>query len=254
MNSFARDLGISKSLLSLIFSGDRGITMRLAVQISMALDLTESQSKALMLSVVQASSKNAKISKKVRARLTQELSVNKDEHEPLVFTTVDIEQFKAMSNWYHFALLNLTRVEGFKHDPIWIAKQLGISTLEARDALERLISLGFLKLVDEKIQNTVGDIQIKPRKSELAIRNFHEQMINKAKDELKKTSPKHYSQRLINGVTLVCGQNQIELIKDKIDKFQDEILSLAGASAGECLYQMNVQFFPLTNTEPGDNQ
>ena len=57
---------------------------------------------------------------------------------------MDIEIFKIIGDWYHCAILELTYLSDFKAEPNWIAKKLGIGYLEAKLALERLISLGLL--------------------------------------------------------------------------------------------------------------
>ncbi|MFY7992087.1 MAG: TIGR02147 family protein [Bacteriovoracaceae bacterium] len=244
LNAFAQDLGVSKSFLSRVLSGERPVSMKLAIQISVALDLNEAESRSLLFSVIQFSSKNAKISKKVKARIQKEFK--ESSNNPIIYTTIDLERFKVMSHWYHFALINLTRVKGFRSTPTWIAKKLGITVIETRDAIERLISLGLMREVNGSLKASSDQfLNVKTQKSNLAIRNFHEQMIAKARDELKKTSTDAFNHRLINGITFTCTKDQIEMIKNKIDQFQDEILTLTGSVEGEELYQMNVQLFPL---------
>jgi uncharacterized protein (TIGR02147 family) len=248
LSSFARDLGVSKSLLSRILSGDRPVSMKMVLQISATLNLSETKSKALLLSVIKNSSRNAKISKKVKLMLEKELDKSIEASKPN-YTIVEVERFKAMANWYHLAIMYLTNVRGFKNQPLWIAKKLGISSTEVRDAIERLIALGILKEEKGELKLTNESVYVKTHKSEFAVRKFHEQMITKAQDELKKTDQESFNKRLINGITFTCSESQIELIKEKIDRFQDEILALAGSGNKEELYQMNIQFFPLTKQE-----
>jgi uncharacterized protein (TIGR02147 family) len=244
--AFSRDLGISASLLSRVMSGTRPISLKLAMQISTALDLDESESKTLMLSVLQSSSKRAKISKKVRAKLEKELSSTPSDRSGLFFTTVEIEQFKAMASWYHLAILNLCATEGFINDATWIAQKLGISSVEARDAVERLITIGLLKETEDKVERTKKSFYIKTKKSEFAVRKFHQQMIGKATEELNDASEEAFQRRLINGITFTCDDEHIELIKEKIDRLENEILALVEGEKRKSVYQMNIQFFPLT--------
>ncbi len=249
ISAFARDLGISVSLLSRVFSGARPLSLKLAVQISSALDLNDGDSQVLLLSVIQNSSKTAKISKKIRIKLEQQESTNKQINSSSFFTTVEIEQFKALSSWYHLAILNLTSIDGFKSDVGWVAKTLGISTGEARAAIERLISIGLLNEEGDQLKRTQKNFYFKTHKSEFAIRKFHEQMIAKATEELKKTSNYDFQNRLINGITFACGAEQIEIIKDKINRLEDEILELTSHGERKSVYQMNIQFFPLSKRE-----
>jgi uncharacterized protein (TIGR02147 family) len=248
MSAFARDLGISVSLLSRVLNGSRPVSLKFAMQVSTALDLSEAESNTLILSVLQASSANAKISKKVRQKLESTLkSESLSESSPL-YTTVEVEQFRAMAHWYHLAILNLVSVKDFESEPQWIAARLGISTHEAHEAIERLISLGLLEEQGCTLKRTKLHLNFKTKKSEFAIRKFHSQMIAKASEELQKTDDESFHRRLINGITFTCSEDQLELIKDKIDKFQDEILNLTSATKGEAVYQLNAQFFPLTKT------
>jgi uncharacterized protein (TIGR02147 family) len=246
MRAFARDLGISISLLSRVLNGSRPVSLKLAMQISTALDLSESEANSLILSVLQTSSSNAKISKKVREKLEASIANARIDETSVFYTTVEIEQFKAIAHWYHMAILNLVTLEDFDSNPQWIASRLGITSHEARDAVERLIGLGLLEENEKSLKRTEQHFNFKTKRSEFAMRKFHEQMIGKATEELKNTKDEDFQKRLINSITFSCSQEQIELLKEKIDKFQDEILEFVSSSKNESVYQMNVQFFPLT--------
>lgn len=252
LSSFARDLGISKSVLSRILSSERPVSVKLALHLSAVLELDENQSKRVLLAVIKSQSKNAKISKKLRAKLEHELNSSLTNEEQIQFTDVDIEQFKMMCNWYHLAILNLMRLKNFKMNPLWIAQRLGISTTEVRDAIDRLTGLGLILETEGIFKRSSKSFYIKSNKSEFAIRKFHEQMIDKAKTELKEISQERFGKRLINGITFTCAEEHIPLIKNRIDQFQDEILMMVSSTVPTQLYQMNMQFFPLTKTDIKD--
>ena len=254
MSAFARDLGVSISLLSRVLTGSRPMTLKLAMQISTALDLDEAQTNTLVLSVVQHSSKSAKISKKVRAKLEKELATSVDKESGPLFTTVEIERFKSMASWHHLAILNLTTLDDFKNDPAWIAKRLGILVTDVQEAIDRLIAIGLLSETENSIQRTNTNLYFKTKRSEFAVRKFHEQMIGKAAEQLKNTSDNDFQSRLINGITFACGPEHLEIIKEKIDRVEDEILALTATGSRNSVYQLNVQFFPLTKTNPGDSK
>ncbi|MGK5085053.1 TIGR02147 family protein [Bdellovibrionota bacterium FG-1] len=247
MSAFARDLGASVSLLSRVLSGTRPMTLKFAAQVSEALALKEPESNVLLLSVLQASSKNAKISMKVRARLERKVAEAVATNQAATYTTLEIEQFRAMANWHHLAILNLVTLDDFQSQPAQIAHRLGITTAEARSAIERMIAIGLLQEDPEgRLRRTRQSFYVKTNRSEFAVRKFHQQMIEKASQELQKTSDADFSRRLINGITFACAPEHLELIKDKIDRLQDEILALTQDGAKDSVYQMNVQFFPLT--------
>lgn len=249
-SAFARDLGASVPILSRVMSGRRPMSLKFGLQVTTALGLSERESNALLYSIVQHSSKKAKISVRMRHRLEKDFEAQShaDSNGPL-YTTVEIERFKAMSQWYHLAILNLTTTDGFQATPRWISRALGITNSEATDGLDRLLSLGLLTEVNEKIERTEKHLYIKTQKSESAMRKFHSQMIGKALVELAETGDDRFQKRLINGITFSCGPEHIEAIKERIDRCQDEILALAGTGKKTSVYQMNVQLFPLTSGE-----
>ena len=53
-----------------------------------------------------------------------------------------------IADWYHYAILELTRLHHFKPDTRWIARVLGITPDEVNLALSRLARLGLLEMVD----------------------------------------------------------------------------------------------------------
>ncbi|MGE3609039.1 MAG: TIGR02147 family protein [Bacteriovoracaceae bacterium] len=249
LTSFARDLGISKSVLSRILSNERNVSVKLCIHLTTVLNFEENQAKRILLKVVQSQTKNAKVSKKFKDQLEKEvLRKGKISNRP-TYSIVEIEQFKAMASWQHLAIINLIDLKTFKNSPAWIAKRLGISIIEARDALDRLIGLGLILESEGILKRSKKNFFIQTTKSEIAIRNFHEQMIQKAIDELKETTQKRFEQRLINGITFTCSEEQIHIIKQKIDQLQDEILELTSNSEAENLYQLNMQFFSLLKNE-----
>ena len=243
LSSFSKDLGISVSLLSRILSGERSVSLKLAMHVTTLLEVGEKQSKHIILSMLKAQSKNAKIKKHIRAKLESNLQATNISPE---YTSVDIEQFKAIATWYHLAILSLIELRDFKSSTFWISKRLGISSTETIDAIERLFALGLITEVEGKIQRTKKSLFVKTRRSEFAVRKFHEQMISKALEELNETSQERFEKRLINGMTITCEDKHINLIKEKINQLQEEILNLTETAHATELYQMNVQLYPLT--------
>ncbi len=249
LSAFARDLGVSISVLSRTLNGRRPASLKLGLQISAALGLSQGQSKALTASILHAAPKAAKISKKLRTQLENETAQAGDWNGTPTYTTVELERFKSISNWYHLAILNLARLADFDSDPVAISARLGILSSEAKSAIDRMIALGLLvEDQDGKLTRSNVSFYIQTQKSEVAMRRFHTQMMQKATEQLQDGSPEAFQKRLINGVTLACSSEQIETIKDKINEFQDSLIGFVAGSTNEPnqVYQFNVQLFPLT--------
>ncbi|MGK5087092.1 DUF4423 domain-containing protein, partial [Bdellovibrionota bacterium FG-2] len=183
---------------------------------------------------------NAKIAKRLRQARLKGVSC------ALVFKNYEIERFKAISQWYHLAILDLTTTTGFRSEMAWIASRLGISNLEARDAVVRLIDLGLLEQKASKLHKTENKIYFATQRSEAAVRSFHQQMIGKAIEQLQRTDEASFATREISSMTMAISKSKIPLARERIQKFQKELAALL--CVGDCdeVYQFNVQMFPLT--------
>ncbi len=239
--SFARDLGMSQTLLSLVLNGKRPLTVKQAAQISILLELTSEDTERFLELTLLALPENSKGISKLRRQ-------RKELPKP-IFMDYAVERFKVISQWYHLAILDLTTTATFKNDQNWIAKRLGVSTYEVRDAIERLIALGFLEKTADSLRKVDSKLYFATQASESAVRNFHKQMIDKAKSKLDETRPADFAARDISSITMAVRKDRIAEAKTRIKKFQMELATFL--TEGECdeVYQMNMQLFGLTKNE-----
>jgi uncharacterized protein (TIGR02147 family) len=257
LNAFARDLDLSPSFLSRILNGTRALTLKQGMHIAALLGFNQNETNLFILGIIENAAPTAKISKKVKDKIQKELELSTANTQltfdsPL-YVNYDIERFKAISQWYHLAILNMTYLKGFKSDATWISNRLGISKPQAQEAIERLVEFGFLEeSIDGKIKKSQAHFYFKTERSELAMRTYQSQMIQKSQDHLtQKTSEQDFAQRLINSITFPCSEKHVELLKKKIHEFQDEALALIKADQNnyQQVYQLNCQLFPLTKRE-----
>jgi uncharacterized protein (TIGR02147 family) len=236
--AFARDIGMSQALLSLILNGKRPLTVKQAAQVAVLLELDSDDSQDLLEAALfsQAKGKNA--------QKLQERKGTKSAN----FKDYELERFKAIQQWWHIAILDLSTTKGFRDDPNWIARRLNISPIEARDAMERLLELGFLERTNGKVKKTSAKIYFATKNSELAVRNFHKQMLAKAQAELDKAAEKDFARRDISGITMAIRSDRVAEARRRIQAFQKDLA--AYLTEGECdeVFQFNSQLFPLTNS------
>lgn len=244
LTAFARDLGLSVSLVSRVLNGKRPVSLKFGLQVSTALGLTETDHKRFVAAILSGASETAKISLKLRRDLEQDL----ENTEITPVHRLEIEQFQSMSQWYHLAILNLLRLPDFDKDPVAIARRLGISSVEAQTALDRLQKLGLLVSEKAALKRTTKSLFVKMDRSHLAVRKFHQQMIQKSLEALEDGSSETFQARHITGSTLTCSKKQLETIKDKLDKCHQDIITYLENSKhpSDAVYQLNTQFFPLT--------
>ncbi len=164
------------------------------------------------------------------------------------YRKISLDAFTAISDWYHFAIVELMRTKGFLEDPKWIAKKLGISQTLAHAAVERLERLGWIQItpegkwIDCAGHNTTDD----PDDKTLAYRKLQKQLLEKALEALD-TIP--FSQRDQSSMTVAVSARQLPQIKKQIDEFRRSLTeSIETNKNRESVYTLLVSFFPLTRS------
>lgn len=173
LRAFAKDLGLAPSRLSEILSGKQGLSRARAQSVGERLGLALAE-RELFCDLVE--------SEHARGQVGRELARLRLEKQKLdqSYKTLELDAFAAVSDWYHFALHQMTGLAGFKSDIKWIAKRLEISTLQVTEALERLERLGLIKREKGRITRAQEFIATPEGIPSAAIRKFHRQILERA--------------------------------------------------------------------------
>jgi uncharacterized protein (TIGR02147 family) len=241
-HALARDLGVSQAYVSQLLSGKRKLTVTQAVKVCALFSLTPEKTKELLNSILKTSTKK-------NQKLLRLLEDEGKSSGKTLFSELQADRFLTIANWYHVAILELSKTNDFKDSPQWLSERLGISILESRDAMERLIRLGFLVRKNTRLEKESDGIYFQTQKSEPAIRAFHKTMINKALLELEKTNPEDFEVREISSMTIPVDLKKIKLARQKIIAFQKELATLLSEGTSTEVFQFNVQLFPITKTK-----
>lgn len=238
LRAFARDLSIPAPKLSEILRGMSGLSATSAGRLADKLHLTEEEKKWFVSAVVA----NHGRSKRDRAQALQAISEIKHSQS---FDEINLERFKIVADWYHFALLELTEVEGFNSEVGWISKKLGIDEVVTQQAIERLIDFGLLIKDDSGcLRQTQANLATPSGIPSREIRKHHSQILMKAQDSLENTS---VEKRDFSALTMAFDESQIEEAKALIKEFRRNFdrLMKEGQSSKKRVYSLAVQFFPL---------
>lgn len=217
--AFAKIVGVDASSVGKMLSGSRKITDKKFRQIAENLKLSESYTDAVLN------------------------QIKKETNPSEYFGKLEDEQFKVISDWYHFAILQLTYLENFNNDPKWIAKYLGIKHYEAKDAVERLLKLNFLKqspcgrLIDNSEFANIN----KPNTS--SIQKHQRGVLKQAYSSITEVP---YESRAHSTLTLAVNKNKMKLIRSKMIQFKteiDKIISEDNESKND-VYHLSLSFFP----------
>jgi len=168
---------------------------------------------------------------------------------------IEGDLFKYLSHWYYPAIRELAAREDFQESPKWIASQLRpkIAPSDAAMALNLLLSLGLLVRDPEtgKIVRGEPTITTEHEIRSLAVANFHRQMLERAGASID-TIPSE--QRDLAALTVCVGPASAALVKERIHRFREEMTQLCDSDTkGQIVYQMNIQWFPLS-AMPGEEE
>jgi uncharacterized protein (TIGR02147 family) len=234
LRSFAKSLELSPAFISKLLNGDRPFTAK-------TIDLLAEK---LPLNPKQVSFYKSRLKNKKQALEAKEIG----------YRQIGLDQFQLISDWYHFAIMELVTVEHFNPAPAWIAKELGISVHQATDGMERLLRLGYLKkgskgqiLLVEKNNTIIG-----PEIAGPATQNQQVQILELAIQALTETPIRNRSQ---TASTMAIPSDRLDEAKEIITDFRRRLASLMQRPGKrDSVYQLSVSFFPLTKNKPQEKQ
>lgn len=160
--------------------------------------------------------------------------------------TLQADLFKAIADWYHYAILELTSLKGFKPDHRWIAMRLGISVTEVNVAVERLIRLQFLEIqTDGKWVDRSGDVTTVGNEfTTAAFRKLQHQVLEMGQKALDQVP---FELRDQTSIMFAVDAKRIPEIKTKIKAFRRELARHSEEAENKTeLYQLGIAFYPLT--------
>jgi transcriptional regulator with XRE-family HTH domain len=221
LRAYARQLGVDASLLSKIIRGQRNASENLVRLIAPQIGIKAADIPGI-------------------------LSNKKD----LFYSTLDEDIFAVISDWFHFAILELMKTTSFQGEPGWIAKRLNVNRSQVEDAIERLIRLEF---VEEKN----GTLSLRAKNNtwannemtSVARKQLQLQLAAKATEAIQDVP---FEIRESGSLTVACSKRLVPEVKARIQKFRkelDEFIELQNEH--EEVYQLMVSFFPLTKVSNG---
>jgi uncharacterized protein (TIGR02147 family) len=160
---------------------------------------------------------------------------------------LEIELFRIISDWYHCAILELTFTKNFKSDARWIAKQLGITPLEAKLAVDRLIKLELLEQKNGRLQKTKGHITTKDKHlTTPALKKLQKQLLEKAIFSLENVPIEERNQ---SAMTMAIDPKKLPLAKRMIEEFTNTLCQVLESGERKQVYQFSASLYPLQMKE-----
>ncbi len=230
LRAFARALGIGPSALSDMLNGKRAITKASIERLGLALGLN--------LSELSQYTNN----------------INKNQLSSLAFEQITLDTFAIISDWYHYAILELMKVKNFKNDLAWLTKSLGITKSEANAAVERLLRVGLIK-VDKKgkwIDSSSGFSTNIAGSSitSAANKKLQKQVLEKSLWALETLPP---SVRNHTSMTMPINPNKLPEAIERIKEFRREMCQFLENDSNLLeVYNLAISLYPISNCNSGE--
>ncbi len=240
--AMARDLGLSAAFLCQVLNASRRLTETRAFDIADKLGWETDKTRRFVTLLRFEKAKDEASRKKILSELKE------TDREVVPHYGLEAAAYQTMSSWVHYAILELTTVEGFVPNAPWIAKKLGQTIVETEAAIRRLRSLGLLT-TDGKPWKKAHASYSTPddRKAfEGAIRQFHDGVLQLGRRKLWQPQ----ALREFGSIVVSTDPKKMPEIKKRIRRFQDEMMAFLEEGDRQAIYQMSVQFFRL---DEGDN-
>jgi uncharacterized protein (TIGR02147 family) len=229
LRAFAKQLGIPASRVSDIINEKRPITANNARLIAHSLGLNAADKDFFLKSILE-------VKRKTKLQGSS---------QKLDYIQIQDDIFSSISEWYHFAVLELTKVEGFRSDVRWISRRLGVSPHLIREAIDRLVRLNML--VADKNGNfkmaksftTTHDI---PSSALVA---SHKQSLELA---IKSLSDTPVSLRDVSSITFAMNIKKIPEAKARIQKFRRQLTKHLESGPSNEVYNLNIQLVPVSRS------
>jgi len=237
LRAMARQLGMSPSLLSEVHNGKKNLSHGKALEVAERLSLGEDEKHYFCELVRYETCKKPDVKLKVQAQL----KVMNPRH-PVADLNIDI--FAAISQWYHIPILVMTDLHDFAMTPKNISRKIGITTVEASGALERLERLELLKRDETGRYRRAHNYSVFESKvAHEGLRNFHREMLLQAVTSLRTQSPK---EKFVGSETFAVDPKVLPGAFALCRKFLSQSVAHANQSQKRSeVYHLNVQLFKV---------
>lgn len=250
LRAWATQLGYKNpSLLFQVLRRERRLKMELAMKLAANLNLQGKALRYFELIVLNGTSQSETERRVFESSLAKLRPRKLRKVSPLT-----LEVFTVASEWYHWAIMALSDLPDFSIEPAWLQMRLGqdLDKRTLRMAVERLMRLGLLVVGTDGKHKRVDDdnsaVSLVSQVPSDAIRQYHTQMIEKSRDAVQQQT---VEERHLEATTMAFSKENLAKAVEIIHEAHRQMMELATECGSTTdLYQMNTQFFRLTQKTP----
>jgi uncharacterized protein (TIGR02147 family) len=239
--AFAQKINLDAGFLVRVAQGKANIPVKHVPTMAGYLKLNNAQGEYLGALVTFA---RARTPAEVRDTFEHVLSLQKDSVRIL-----QRDQYAYFNDWYHGAIRAFLTVESFYGDYEKLAASLvpAITPQQARSSIELLIRLGLLTCLDTgEYVVTDRHVSTGEKWKSQALRKYQKDCIQLGQQSIERFAPEH---RDVSTLTLAIAQEDVPELRELAADFRQKALQVGkNRSHTDCVYQMNIQIFPIGAT------
>lgn len=235
LRAYARDIGIHPATLSQIINGKRALPAKDSEKVIEKLNLTPREKSLFLDSLLKGKSYN-------------EIEISEEDNRLLL----DESYYKIIAEWEHFAVLELFQIEDFQRTKEDVAKRLDLTANRTEVVITNLMT-GKLIEIDEdgKLVKIHEDVKTTDDITNQALVDSHKESMQMG---IKKIDDISVDLRDFSSWTLAIDMNKYQDAKALIKEFRKKMAALLKEGDKKEVYQLAIQFYPLTNLESMKSQ
>lgn len=239
--ALARDLELSPSTLTDFLKGRLALSSGRIAQLSKKMGLTEEQKQHWIDLTTYKFSQNSIKKKESYIKIQSRIGTEKN--------AISLEEFKVVSEWQHFAFLELIEMNSKKYSNLkQAATALSISLPEMKESVRRLMELNLLRLGQEGHYVVDQSTHVGNGTPSEAIRSFHSQILKKATVAIDQQDiTGRFNSSVFVGLPKAKVPMIIEQLKSLSHQFLEAHIGSEADVEKDSLYCLSLQFFNLTH-------
>jgi uncharacterized protein (TIGR02147 family) len=229
LRAFARDIGIHPATLSQIINGKRRLPLKDSDQVIRKLNLGPRERNLFLESL-----------KRNKTTLNKIRILENDDR-----LILDESYYKIIAEWEHYAVLELFNLTDFNRSKDEISQRLGLNPNRTEVVVSNLLNCRLLELNPDGSLNKVhSDVTTADDLVNQALRDSHRESLLLGCQKLEEIA---LELRDFSSLTLAIDMEKVPEVKLLIREFRKKITSLLKEGHKYEVYQLAIQFYPLTN-------
>lgn len=231
LRAYARDIGIHPATLSQIINGKRPLPLKDSASVAQKLNLGPKEKTLFMESLI-------------RSKSTLDQIKLSDEDTRFI---LDESYYKVIAEWEHYALLELYDLKDFMGTPEEIATKLDLTLNRVEVVIKNLLTCGLLERDAEgNLQKAHARITTTEDIKSQALRDSHKEVLAMGANKLDEIA---VELRDFSSLTMALDLNKLPEAKSIIREFRLKMIEMLEGGNRSDVYQLAIQFYPLTKIE-----